>query len=78
MHRSTVEIINNSFLLLGMPSETTIAICSMIMGGVFELFPKLRVCFAHGGKYLRAGRLEDTQKSSVYNSLPQHTLVMGW
>uniref|UniRef100_A0A670IEF0 2-amino-3-carboxymuconate-6-semialdehyde decarboxylase n=1 Tax=Podarcis muralis TaxID=64176 RepID=A0A670IEF0_PODMU len=35
--------------LVGMPSETTIAICSMIMGGVFELFPKLRVCFAHGG-----------------------------
>nr|XP_020635284.1 2-amino-3-carboxymuconate-6-semialdehyde decarboxylase isoform X4 [Pogona vitticeps] len=34
--------------LVGMPSETTIAICSMIMGGVFEIFPKLRVCFAHG------------------------------
>ncbi|XP_048341221.1 2-amino-3-carboxymuconate-6-semialdehyde decarboxylase isoform X1 [Sphaerodactylus townsendi] len=35
--------------LVGMPSETTIAICSMIMGGIFESFPKLRVCFAHGG-----------------------------
>ncbi|XP_077176348.1 2-amino-3-carboxymuconate-6-semialdehyde decarboxylase isoform X2 [Paroedura picta] len=35
--------------LVGMPSETTIAICSMIMGGIFETFPRLRVCFAHGG-----------------------------
>ncbi|XP_012595558.1 2-amino-3-carboxymuconate-6-semialdehyde decarboxylase isoform X3 [Microcebus murinus] len=34
--------------LVGMPAETTIAICSMIMGGVFEKFPKLKVCFAHG------------------------------
>ncbi|XP_022425305.1 2-amino-3-carboxymuconate-6-semialdehyde decarboxylase isoform X5 [Delphinapterus leucas] len=35
--------------LIGMPAETTTAICSMIMGGVFEKFPKLKVCFAHGG-----------------------------
>lgn len=33
----------------GMPSETSTAICSMIFGGVFEKFPKLKVCFAHGG-----------------------------
>ena len=25
------------------------AICSMIFGGVLERFPKLKVCFAHGG-----------------------------
>src|ERR1700741_957690 len=35
--------------LLGMPAETSLAICSMIFGGVFEKFPKLRVAFAHGG-----------------------------
>ncbi|XP_027008109.2 2-amino-3-carboxymuconate-6-semialdehyde decarboxylase [Tachysurus fulvidraco] len=35
--------------LVGMPSETTMAICSMIFGGIFERFPKLKVCFAHGG-----------------------------
>lgn len=35
--------------LVGMPTETTLAICSFIFGGVFERFPKLRVCFAHGG-----------------------------
>lgn len=38
------------FFFLGMPTETTMAICSMIMGGIFEKFPKLKVCFAHGGK----------------------------
>ncbi|XP_039730467.1 LOW QUALITY PROTEIN: 2-amino-3-carboxymuconate-6-semialdehyde decarboxylase [Pteropus medius] len=35
--------------LIGVPAETIIAICSMIMGGVFKKFPKLQVCFAHGG-----------------------------
>ncbi len=35
--------------LVGMPAETSLAVCSMIFGGVFERFPKLRVAFAHGG-----------------------------
>lgn len=35
--------------LVGMPAETSLAICSMHFGGVFERFPKLRVAFAHGG-----------------------------
>lgn len=35
--------------LVGMPAETTRAICSMIFGGVLERLPKLRVAFAHGG-----------------------------
>lgn len=35
--------------LVGMPAETCRAICSMIFGGVFENYPKLRVAFAHGG-----------------------------
>jgi aminocarboxymuconate-semialdehyde decarboxylase len=35
--------------LVGMPAETSLAICSMIFGGVFERLPKLRVNFAHGG-----------------------------
>lgn len=35
--------------LVGMPAETSLAICSMIFGGVFEKFKKLRVCFSHGG-----------------------------
>ena len=35
--------------LVGMPAEASLAICSMIFGGVFERLPKLRVAFAHGG-----------------------------
>ena len=35
--------------LVGMPAETARAIASMIFGGVFERYPKLRVAFAHGG-----------------------------
>lgn len=35
--------------LVGMPAETSRAICSMIFGGIFEKFPSLKVAFAHGG-----------------------------
>lgn len=35
--------------LVGMPAETSRAICSMIFGGVFERFKSLKVAFAHGG-----------------------------
>jgi len=35
--------------LVGMPAETTRAACSMIMSGVFEKLPKLRVNFSHAG-----------------------------
>jgi aminocarboxymuconate-semialdehyde decarboxylase len=35
--------------LVGMPAETSLAICSLIFGAVLERLPKLRVCFAHGG-----------------------------
>ena len=35
--------------LVGMPAETSRAVCSMIFGGVFERLPGLRACFAHAG-----------------------------
>ncbi len=35
--------------LVGMPGETSRAICSMIFGGIFDKFPNLRVCFSHAG-----------------------------
>ncbi|CAB3403222.1 unnamed protein product [Caenorhabditis bovis] len=35
--------------LVGMPSETAQAICSILMGNVPVMFPRLRFCFAHGG-----------------------------
>jgi len=46
--------------LVGMPAETTLAICSVVMGGVVERFPNLRLLFAHGGGAYAAtlGRIE--------------------
>ncbi len=35
--------------LVGMPAETSRAICSLIFSGVLEKLRKLRICFAHGG-----------------------------
>jgi len=35
--------------LVSMPAETSQAICSLMMGGVLERFPRLRWAFAHGG-----------------------------
>ncbi|MEK6676298.1 MAG: amidohydrolase family protein [Planctomycetota bacterium] len=35
--------------LVGMPTETCIAICSILFGGVLGRLPKLRIGFAHGG-----------------------------
>lgn len=50
--------------LVGMPAENSLAICSMIFGGVFERLPKLKVCFAHGGGSFPAtiGRIEHAFK----------------
>ncbi len=46
--------------LVGMPAETTRAICSLIFGGVMERHPKIRFNFAHaGGSFLPTiGRIE--------------------
>ena len=46
--------------LVGMPAETSRAICSLIFSGVFEKFPRLRVAFAHGGGSfpITIGRIE--------------------
>lgn len=50
--------------LVGMPAETSRAICSMIFGGVFEKFPNLKVAFAHGGGSfpMTIGRIEHGYK----------------
>jgi aminocarboxymuconate-semialdehyde decarboxylase len=46
--------------LVGMPAETSRAICSLIFSGVLERLPNLRICFAHGGGSFPAtiGRIE--------------------
>ncbi|SVD39288.1 uncharacterized protein METZ01_LOCUS392142, partial [marine metagenome] len=35
--------------LVGMPAETSRAICSIIFGGILEKYPNLKIAFAHGG-----------------------------
>jgi aminocarboxymuconate-semialdehyde decarboxylase len=35
--------------LVGMPTDTAIAIMSVLFGGVLDRLPGLRLCFAHGG-----------------------------
>jgi aminocarboxymuconate-semialdehyde decarboxylase len=35
--------------LVGMPAEASLAICSVLFGGVLERLPSLRIAFAHGG-----------------------------
>lgn len=49
--------------LAGFPLETALAASHLIMGGVFEQFPRLRVILAHGGGYLpyQVGRLDHGQ-----------------
>jgi aminocarboxymuconate-semialdehyde decarboxylase len=46
--------------LVGMPAESSRAICSLIFSGVLERLPRLRICFAHGGGSFLAtlGRIE--------------------
>ena len=46
--------------LVGMPAESSLAICSVIFSGVLERLPRLRFAFAHGGGAFPAiiGRVE--------------------
>lgn len=46
--------------LVGMPAESSRAICSLIFSGVLERLPRLRILFAHGGGSFPAtlGRIE--------------------
>lgn len=46
--------------LVGMPAETSRAICSLIFSGVMEKYPRLRIAFAHGAGSFPAtiGRIE--------------------
>ena len=37
--------------IVGLPLETTMALATMIFGGVFDRLPDLRVCLAHGGGF---------------------------
>ncbi|ABO68501.1 2-amino-3-carboxymuconate-6-semialdehyde decarboxylase [Geobacillus thermodenitrificans NG80-2] len=41
--------LHNLMYTVGMPSETALAAASLILGGVMAKFPRLKICFAHGG-----------------------------
>ncbi len=63
--------------LVGMPAETSRAICSMVFGGIFDKFPKLRVNFSHaGGSFLptigRVGHGFDCRPDLVAIDNPNH------
>jgi aminocarboxymuconate-semialdehyde decarboxylase len=57
---------------VGRPAETTIAVAHLILGGVLERFPELRVCVVHGGGFLpyQRGRLD-----RAYHAKPQLAAV---
>jgi len=50
--------------VVGQPLETTLALSQMIFGGVFERFPGLKLCAAHGGGFLPfyLGRFEQAYR----------------
>ncbi len=58
--------------LVGMPAETALAICSLILGGVLDRLPRLRIAFAHGGGSFPGtlGRIEQ-----AYGSRPDLVAV---
>ena len=72
--------------LVGMPAETSRAVCSLLFGGVMERLPALRFCFAHaGGSFLPTiGRIQhgfDCRPDlvAVDNSVPpRHYLGKFW
>lgn len=72
--------------LVGMPAETSRAICSMIFGGIFEKLPRLRVNFAHaGGSFLTTlGRISHGFEArpdlvAIDNNIdPRHYLGRFW
>ena len=72
--------------LVGMPAETSRAICSMIFSGIFEKLPNLRVDFAHGSGAFPAtiGRIQHGYDSrpdlcAIYNNVdPTDYLGKFW
>lgn len=60
--------------LVGMPAETSRAICSMLFGAIFDKLPELKVCFAHGGGAF-PGTLARVEKG--YHARPDLCAVHG-
>ena len=62
--------------LVGFPTETALAAAHLILGGVFEKFPRLKVILAHGGGYFpyQVGRLDHGYdvRRELNRHLPRH------
>ena len=62
--------------LVGFPTETALAAARLILGGVFERFPRLRVILAHGGGFFpyQVGRLDHGYdvRRELQEQLPRH------
>lgn len=56
--------------LIGNPTETTIALASLIFGGVLERLPSVRMVFAHGGGYacMAIGRFDHGRRVRKENA----------
>jgi aminocarboxymuconate-semialdehyde decarboxylase len=50
--------------VIGQPLESTVAVSRLILSGVLESYPNLKLCVAHGGGYLPyyAGRMDHAYK----------------
>ena len=61
----------NGFLdnVIGHPLETTIALTHLIQDGTLDLFPKLKICAAHGGGYLPSYSGRNDQCLTAYPQL---------
>lgn len=60
---------------IGMPLDSAIFLARVIFGGVFEQFPNLKICVAHGGGYLPSypARYDHAWRvrADVHDSIPQ-------
>jgi aminocarboxymuconate-semialdehyde decarboxylase len=61
----------NGFLdnVIGHPLETTLALTHLIQDGTLDLFPKLKICAAHGGGYLPSYSSRSDQCLSAFPKL---------
>ena len=61
----------NGFLdnVIGHPLETTLALTHLIQDGTLDLFPKLKICAAHGGGYLPSYSGRNDQCLTAYPQL---------
>jgi len=61
----------NGFLdnVVGHPLETTLALTHLIQDGTLDLFPRLKICAAHGGGYLPSYSSRSDQCLSAFPNL---------